>query len=147
MTSAQIKTMRKGTYKAMIKENIENNCMKYLNERKSSKTSRLKHTSMQIKNYLKPNNIIKNKEEAQLIFKSRSRMLDVKCNMKGNYLDLSCGICGIEDETQEHILRCITATNTEHIDYDMLFQSNIKDQLKVANQLIENINIKNIIMI
>ena len=45
-----------------------------------------------------------NKEEAQLIFKMRCRVTEVKNNMKGSYDNLECTACGIEDETQIHIL-------------------------------------------
>ena len=48
-----------------------------------------------------------------MIFKARSRMMDIKCNMKGNHLDLKCDVCGIDEETQIHLLRCTDIENTK----------------------------------
>ncbi len=42
--------------------------------------------------------------EASTIFKARTRMLDVKNNFRGKYLNNKCRGCGKEDETQRHVL-------------------------------------------
>ena len=44
------------------------------------------------------------RERASTIFKARTRMIDVKNNFRNKYNDLSCRACGVEDETQEHVL-------------------------------------------
>ena len=43
--------------------------------------------------------------EASAIFKTRTRMLDVKNNNRGKYNDIKCRKCDAETETQEHILQ------------------------------------------
>ena len=45
-----------------------------------------------------------NKEEAQIIFKLRCRVTEIKNNLKGSYDELECTACGIEEETQKHSL-------------------------------------------
>ena len=45
-------------------------------------------------------------EEIQLIFKIRSRVINVKPNMKGIYDAHECKVCQKEDETQKHIYEC-----------------------------------------
>ena len=54
--------------------------------------------------YLKPNKIKINLEEAQEIFRLRSRVSEVKTNFKGSFDNLDCDVCGIENETQKHII-------------------------------------------
>ncbi len=45
-----------------------------------------------------------NRIEASIIFKTRTRMLDIKHNYRGKYPDTTCRKCKNEEETQEHIL-------------------------------------------
>ena len=44
--------------------------------------------------------------EKKLLFKLRSRTIDVKCNFPGKYGDLWCISCGLYQETQGHLLQC-----------------------------------------
>ena len=45
-----------------------------------------------------------NRTQASLIFKARTRMLNIKDNMRGGYKDnMTCRICNTEVETQKHI--------------------------------------------
>ena len=55
------------------------------------------------------------RSEASIIFKGRTRMLQVKQNYKNKYKDLVCRGCGQEEETQDHILQeCIQIHEDEH---------------------------------
>ena len=45
-------------------------------------------------------------QEAQLIMKTRLNMLEVKCNYKGSFNDLSCNLCKCESDTTEHLFDC-----------------------------------------
>ncbi len=55
------------------------------------------------------------RKQASIIFKARTRMLDVKNNYKGKYKDTKCRKCNYENETQEHILQECTGIHTsEH---------------------------------
>ena len=51
-----------------------------------------------------------NRNQVSTIFKARTRMLDVKNNFRNKYKDLKCRGCGIEDETQEHVLSLCPVT-------------------------------------
>ena len=44
------------------------------------------------------------RKQTSLIFKARSRMLQIKGNYKNGYTDLKCRKCKIEVETQQHIM-------------------------------------------
>ena len=37
---------------------------------------------------------------------TRLNMLELKCNYKGKYKDMTCDLCRIEDEKTEHIFQC-----------------------------------------
>ena len=49
--------------------------------------------------------VLKTKQK-QLLFKLRSRALDVKLNFPGQHKDLLCISCGLFPESQSHILQC-----------------------------------------
>ena len=55
------------------------------------------------------------RSEASIIFKGRTRMLQVKQNYKNKYKGMVCRGCGQEEETQNHILQeCIQIHKDEH---------------------------------
>ena len=54
--------------------------------------------------YLKPNKLKISQEDAQTIFKLKSRVTDVKTNFRGRYDSFECDVCKKEEETQEHII-------------------------------------------
>ena len=75
--------------------------------KKKSKSKDVPHDKLQLQEYLEANNGEMSVDEKQFMFKCRSRMLDLKCNMKNDHLkDLKCSACGLEEETQMHILQC-----------------------------------------
>ena len=56
--------------------------------------------------YLPPNDLKITQTDAQLIFKLRCRMTDVKTNFKGIYDSLECDLCKNDTDNQKHILEC-----------------------------------------
>ena len=48
------------------------------------------------------------KEDVQLLFKLRTKMVDVKTNFKSQYSDLICRICKSDDsvENENHLIDC-----------------------------------------
>ena len=90
-------------------------------------------------------------EDSQLIFKLRSRMTEVKMNMKGLYYnEYDCRACGEGNETQEHILQCkvILSMNKEYdqmniIDYEKISSGKVEEQLKVSELFKQNMKILN----
>ena len=60
-------------------------------------------------------------EQAKLLFKFRTRMFDVRNNFRNNYACTSCPLCGVKEDTQEHLLNCVIikrqyATRNEYTD-------------------------------
>ena len=79
--------------------------------------------------------------EASLIFKTRTRMLEVKNNYKNKYTSTECRKCKQTTETQEHILtECMSIhTNCENkVNMAIIYSDNIT-QLKEETCKIKNI--------
>ena len=82
--------------------------LKYLQELKGkhSKSEHLDVTDLEMTEYLKDNRFTKN--ERELLFKLRSRTVQVKDNFKNAYLnnDMLCELCKLFTCTQSHPLQC-----------------------------------------
>ena len=87
--------------------------------------------------YLEANDDVLSIAEKKFLFQCRSRMLELKCNMKNdNFKDLKCSACGREEESQMHLMQCekLNHDNTEEahdIKYSDLFSDDII-KMKVA---------------
>ena len=101
-----------------------------------SKLDNLSYTELQMQPYLYSKFIFKN--DAQLIFKLRTRMADFKANFRNGNKDLQCILDCPEEDRQDHILICdtivenIAEANT--VCYKSIFSKNsteIMDTLKV----------------
>ena len=95
--------------------------------------------------YFKPNGYKVTKEEIQVIFKLRSKVMRVKMNMKGLYDTYECGVCLIEDESQKHIYECeeVWKMRGEEYDqsipnYEKIMDGNVKEKLDIAKIFSEN---------
>ena len=90
-----IKTMSKLSFKKSIKEKIQNSAFDKLIRKKEmhSKVKHIKYETLEMSDYLKPGVDQVCKEEAQLIFKIRCRVTNVKVNQRGKYDDMKCRIC------------------------------------------------------
>ena len=121
-----IENMPKITFKKLVKAKVNEHAFKYLESKKKSKTKGVPHMELKIQEYLEPNEDDMSLSEKQFIFKSRSRMLEVKANMKNDYTILTCCACGKEEETQMHLMQCEVLNkniteNSHESDYMDLF--------------------------
>ena len=80
--------------------------MQHLNDlkRKHSKSAKLRCDDLKQAEYIKSKKFTL--REKKLLFKLRSRTLDVKQNFKNQHRDPWCGSCGLFQETQSHLLQC-----------------------------------------
>ena len=98
-----------------------------------SKVETVEHNTHKIQKYLQPNKTKITKEEAQLIFRLRCRVTDVKINFRGKYDNLECRACDMEEETQQHILVCEELDRKkmiEEIKYEKIFNGTVSDKLR-----------------
>ena len=123
--------------KNSFKKKVKEVCMKYaftkLMEIRSrhSKSKVAEYNKLETSGYLRSN--IFTVTQSRLLFKIRSRMLDVKMNFKNHYNDditlLICDQCNSgEVDDQSHILSCKVLENTKNITvkYSDLFSRNLK---------------------
>ena len=106
MSDHEIQGVSKEMFKRYVSKKVKNNFLKYLNDIKSkhSKSSNLKCDEIKTAEYLlSPKFSLK---EKILLFKLRSRTLDIKGNFKKQYKDSWCISCGLFEETQKHLLQC-----------------------------------------
>ena len=122
----------------LIKQRIEEEALQNLENRKKchSKVEKIEHNYLILQKYLQPNMTNITKEEAQLIFKLRCRMTNLKCNFKGNYDTLECRVCKIEEENQEHVINKCKKLNedTEELDYKKIFNGTVTEKLRIARK-------------
>ena len=114
-----------------------------------SKVRSLKHIKLQMQDYLMPNDTNNmNKEDAKMIFQIRSKVMNLKMNMKGKFDKFECSVCFIEEETQEHVYQCeeiwkLKKQSNKNIpNYEEILWGDILQKLKVANILKENMKIR-----
>ena len=112
-----------------------------------SKVRFIKHERLEMQNYLKPNELKIKLEEAQEIFKMRSRVSDVKTNFKGKYENFECEICKDEYETQQHIIECKEINKNRKEEkilpkYKELYKRNVKNQVSIVRHFLENMKMK-----
>ena len=114
---------------------------------KHSKVRNISHETLKMQNYLKSNRQKITSEESQIVFKMRSRVTNVKINLKGNFENLLCSVCNNENESQQHIIECKEISKhkknvTKRLDYEKLFGENVRKQMEIANDFIESMKIK-----
>ena len=66
------------------------------------KTANLQYSELKVQDYLShlyPS-------QARLVFKWRSKTLDLKTHLTYKYSDMACRICKSDDETPEHVINC-----------------------------------------
>ena len=99
----EIKKFSKKCWLKKVKESCKNIAFENLLETQSSysKGSNLGYGKLKMRSYLKSKKI--NSKQAKIVFKIRTRMINVKNNFKNGSSDTNCSICDDGIETQEHI--------------------------------------------
>ena len=134
----------------MLNEAISKRAFERLIEMKEkhSKLDNLKYSNLKMQNYLKPSRVKATQNEIETIFKMRSRMTDVKLNFRRKYENLDCRACNQEEESQKHLYECLEILKNKEIKtkmmkYDQIFGENSRNQVEIAKQFLENIEIRN----
>ena len=145
-----IRSMKKGVFMNKVKRKTEEKVLKKLEEikEKHSKVNLLNHPILKMQKYLMPTSVNIRKEECQEIFKLRTKVTDVKMNMKNKYESNECEACGENEETQEHVLNCEIILSmheeyekSEKEEYEKIENGSVKEKIKVAKLFMKNIKI------
>ena len=139
-----IRNMKKSQFRNLVKEKLEQKTFMKMENLKMnhSKVKNIEHNRIVMQKYLQPNSMKMSKEEAQLIFKMRCKMTNVKCNFKRMYEDLRCRACNMEDENQKHIVECqVLNSSKEKIEYEKIETGTVLEKLKIARIFKKNMEI------
>ena len=130
LTDEEISKMSKYKFKSLVNRKVNDYAFNYLKEKakKHKKSSKIlenveKESVLKRQPYLKEN--VFHKYECQLLFKLRSRMLDVKTNFSSYYeKNMMCRICKLQDtvENEQHLLECEILRNEVKLDSDVNFE-------------------------
>ena len=84
-------------------------------------------------------------EQAKLLFRFRTRMVNVRNNFRNHYKCSSCPLCGIHQDTQEHLFDCIMIKKHYQLttEYSDIFSSDCDCLRDVAVNLERIIDIRN----
>ena len=143
LTYENIKTMKKLKFRKLVKQQVEIKTLEKLENLKlsHSKVKNIEHMSLVMQKYLQPNSSKISKDDAQLIFKLRCRVTNVKTNMKGKYEKLECRACNLEEESQKHIMECkiLNHESDQKLEYEKVFNGTVSEKLKIAKKFRKNI--------
>ena len=141
LTDSEIQGVSKQMFKSYIKEKVKINYLNHLISLKTkhSKSEHLDCTQIQMAEYISDQSLSTSKKH--LLFKLRSKTLDVKQNFKNKHPNPWCLTCGLFPETQSHILQCPPLVEnlnylkgkTSKIDETMMVYKNIKQQIMIVN--------------
>ena len=100
----QIKQMPK--FKAKVQTATSKTAFQYLSceKAKLSKIKDVPHSEFKIQNYLQP--MALDVQDSKLLFQLRSRMVEVKTNFRNKFSDISCPVCKLTEDTQQHVMEC-----------------------------------------
>ena len=141
LTDEEISKMSKSRFKSLVDKKVNTFAFKYLKDiagRHSKSLEILKEANgmkaLKRKQYLSEN--ILSKSDAQLLFKLRTKMLDVKANFGEMYdRDLTCRTCKVENtiENEDHIikyeaLRSEVHREDEEVNFSYVFMDNEKQK-------------------
>ena len=106
MTDEEIQGVSKNVFKNYVKGKVKIRFLQYLNDIKKthSKAKYLICSEVKLAEYLQHPSF--NTTQKQLLFKLRSKTLDVKQNFKNQHKTPWCRSCGLFQETQAHLLQC-----------------------------------------
>ena len=125
------------TSKKLVKSKTKAAGLKYLlgQKERQSKIMQIQYDELAIQKYLVDGHC--KKSLSQLIFKARSKTLDIKMQQKWKYADKICIGCKTREESGEEILLCekLNSENrmTENpIRYDWFFSNSVSDMVQVG---------------
>ena len=128
--------------KSRLKTAVNGEAFKYLSElqQDKSKIKDLKYSGLEMQPYLRAGRNTTIQEKCQ-IFKSRTRMLDLRANFKVGQTDLTCTKCDTgEEETQPHLLTCPglsdTSVVTEVPEYEQLLDQD-PDRVEKLGRIVQ----------
>ena len=141
----QLKTMSKHTLKETLKKRVPEVAFDYLIKiaEDHSKVNHEIYRNLNGMQYFEDPRISAN--QAKLLFKFRTRMVNVRNNFRNNYACSSCPLCGIHQDTQEHLFDCIMMKKQYQptMEYTDIFSDDCDSLCEAAVELERIMDIRN----
>ena len=88
-----------------------------------------------------------NTELYKLLFKARSKMLDIKLHKKWKYTDVTCVGCNQNEESESELMNCAGFSDSESgqnepLSYDLFYSQTTNDIITVANYARKRLKIR-----
>ena len=130
-TEDEIKAMKKGELKSIVKRKVREAALEYLNEKKGSKLFKLRHTKLETTEYLKSPRF--QQKKSSLLFALRTRTVrGIRSDFGGQYQDKECPLPGCSHpDTLANLLTCpiirdrLGATDATIVAYEDVFSQDI----------------------
>ena len=116
LTDDEISGLKKNKFKVIVEKAVNRKALEYLNKaaEKHSKSFKLVKCKLAREPYFDDPRLSRN--DVELLFSLRTRMVDLKKNFSNKYGgDLSCKVCKVEIESQEHLLVCVGLKSKQDI--------------------------------
>ena len=142
LTFLEIARTSKSDLKKITREKVKSAALRYLTELKlsHSKSRNVRYGELQLQSYLQSSQSDLSIREKQFTFAARSRMLDVRSNFKVGLKTTQCQRCKDSEETQEHLLHCLTLRDgrvvTEVPQYDDLLGEETQKIINISRILL-----------
>ena len=139
LSEQEIQEMTKYKFKNLIKEKIKKLALNYLTEKQSKKGGQIEYRNLEMAEYLLPTCELNNKEK-QKMFEIRNDMTKIP----DNFGNKSLCLCG-QRENMEHIYNCEiwNKTENEKIQYNNIYNGNIKKQIRILKIFEQNLEKRN----
>jgi hypothetical protein len=143
----EIKLMSKNRYSTLLKSNIQENALKYLNAKQGIKGHKIKYSCLEMEQYLQPVNNKLTIEQKCDLFTLKNRMVYIPYNLSERDKQTMC-ICGQNEEDMQHIYNCeiLNKEKQERIPYDKICNGNLNQQIEIFKIFKQNLEHRNIII-
>ena len=151
----EIQSIKASIYKQYIKKCIRKAAFVYLTTKQAShsKVSIIKYAQLETQTYMISPLFLN--EEVNQLHALRSKTSNCKMNFKNRYGkdDLLCNLCFLENQDQQHILRCIVLQRKlrssqiaqKKIAYEDLYSNDVYKQKAITSLFLELFKIKSVI--
>ena len=143
MSFEKIEKMSKTGWKKLIKEKTRLEAFKFLESEKSkqSKICEISYKRLEMQEYLLLGD--RNPKVSKVVFKARSKTLDVKVQRKWKYDDLYCSGCFQNEESPDEIINCEKfGENKKKVKYSWFFSDSADTQISAAKVMMEKLKIR-----
>ena len=119
LDSGRVSDVSKDAWKAYVKKAVTKRAFSYLNNTciTKSKTKMAAYNELKCQSYL----VEHSWKTASTLFKLRGGVADCLANRKSSVNNMACRLCGLEKETQAHVINCSMVSQGPPIDINCIY--------------------------